>query len=303
MTADRQVRSARTLALLFCSAGAVAIVLGWNATAERASATTQLPYLLSGGAAGIGLLAFGVGLLLIAQLRGERRRVIGVLDMMSPSVVERARASLSTAGASAATDEAGAGDADETAPDAEGDHRGDDRTSLSMRSAKIVALILAVAGFAMIVLGWNGMTNASTTDAQLPYVLSGGFGGVALILFSVGLLVVAQIRTERRKLTDVLAVMAIAVGQTASAGTPAPAGVAPVAAPQAPDDPAGSVVAGASTYHRPDCRLAQGTSGLRRTNVEAAKSSNLTPCRVCDPDGPAAGASTSERMAAEPAAV
>jgi hypothetical protein len=301
VTADRQVRSARILALLFCSAGAVAIVLGWNATAERASSTSQLPYLLSGGAAGIGLLTFGVGLLLIAQLRGERRRVIGVLDLMGPSVVERARASLTTARASTNTDAA--------APDAGDDHRGDDRMSLPMRGAKVVALVLAVAGFAMIVLGWSGMTNATTTDAQLPYVLSGGFGGVALIVFSVGLLMVAQIRTERRKLTDVLAVRAAAVGQTASASTPAPTATparAPAAAPQAPaapEDPAGSVVAGASTYHRPDCRLAQGTSGLRGTSAEAAKSSNLTPCRVCDPDGAADGASTSESAAAEPAAV
>jgi hypothetical protein len=229
VTADRQVRSTRVLALLFCLAGAIAIVLGWNAAAERASVTSQLPYVLSGGAAGIGLLTFGVGLLLVAQLRAERRRVTGVLQLMGAGVVSRARASL--AGAASGEGDGTAPAADEAEGDgkaAPADRPGGERAGLAMRSAKVVALVLAVAGFATIALGWSGMTNASTADQQLPYLLSGGFGGMALIVSAMGLLLVAQIRAERRKLTDVLAVMAVAVGQAASPG-PATAHGAPIA--------------------------------------------------------------------------
>ncbi len=308
MTADRQVRSTRILALLFCAAGAVAILLGWNATASRASATAQLPYLLSGGAAGIGLLTFGVGLLLIAQLRAERRRVTDVLELMGSPLVQRARAPMRPVPVRAASDGGVAiPAANVTDGDGDGHGHGEERTGLPMRSAKIVALVLAVAGFAMIVLGWSGMTNAITADAQLPYMLSGGFGGVALILGSVGLLLVAQIRAERRKLTDVLAVVAVAVAvavaQTTSARTPGPARGVQVPAAGATDG-GRAVVAGASTYHRPDCRLAQGASGLRRTSVEAAKASGLAACPMCDPAGAGGTASTDAPGApAESAAV
>lgn len=272
MTADRQVRSARILALLFCVAGAVAIAVGWNGAASQASADSQLPYLLSGGAAGIGLLTFGVGLLLIAQIRAERQRVSGVLDLMGASVAARARDQLAADRAESAEEDFG----------------------LPVKGARVLALVLAFVGFAMIVLGWNGMAKASSADEQLPYLLSGGFGGMALIVLSVALLLVAQIRTERRKLMDVLEVMAVAVGSTA----PAKADV-----PTEPGNPVapGLLVAGPSTYHRPECRLVQGKSGLDRLSAEAAKSSGLASCRVCDPDGVASNGSASTNGSGEKA--
>jgi hypothetical protein len=268
VTADRQVRSARILALLFCGAGAVAIGVGWNGAAKQASADSQLPYLLSGGAAGIGLLTFGVGLLLIAQIRAERQRVSGVLDLMGASVAARARGQL-------AADRA---------------ESGEEHFGLPVKGVRVLALILAFAGFAMIVMGWNGMAKVASADEQLPYLLSGGFGGMALILFSVALLLIAQIRTERRRLMDVLEVMAVAVGKADPAAAAARTDLlterGSAAAP-------GLLVAGPSTYHRPECRLVQGKSGLDRLTSEAAKSSGLAPCRVCDPDGVASNGSAS----------
>jgi len=86
LNADRQIRSARILALIFCAAGGLAIVAGWNGAARQASPDSQLPYLLSGGAAGIGLLTFGVGLLLVAQIRTERRRLMDLLEVMAVAV-------------------------------------------------------------------------------------------------------------------------------------------------------------------------------------------------------------------------
>ena len=261
MTADRQVRSARILALVFCVAGGVAIVVGWNGAARQASAESQLPYLLSGGAAGIALLTFGVGLLLIAQIRAERQRVSRVLDLMEETLVERSKASLAQAAA----------ERGETAEESFG---------VPVKGARILALIFAIAGFAMIVLGWAGMAAVDSADQQLPYLLSGGFGGMALILLSVTLLLVAQIRTERRKLMNVLEIMAVAVGNTA--GAEPTETLAVVDTPAAPESD--TVVAGPSTYHRPDCRLVQGKSGLDRMSIGAAKRSDLSPCRVCDPD-------------------
>jgi TRAP-type C4-dicarboxylate transport system permease small subunit len=262
VTADRQVRSARILGLLFCIAGGAAIAVGWNGAARQASADSQLPYLLSGGAAGIALLTFGVGLLLIAQIRAERQRVSRVLDLMGGTLAARAEQQVEDAAAERGEQE-------------------EEHFALPVKGARILALVFAFAGFAMIVLGWNGMSKVASADQQLPYLLSGGFGGMALILFSVALLLIAQIRTERRKLMNVLEVMAVAVGRTA--GDPEKTDVlSQLGSPAAP--PPNTVVTGPSTYHRPDCRLVQGGEALDRMPIEAATRSDLSPCRVCDPD-------------------
>ena len=86
MKPDRQIRYARYLGILFCVGGFVAIGLGWNGAARTANPDSQLPYLLSGGAAGIGLIVFGVGLMLVAQIRSERRRLQEVMDLMGPAM-------------------------------------------------------------------------------------------------------------------------------------------------------------------------------------------------------------------------
>jgi len=66
---DRQVRFGRILGLFFCVAGFITIGFGWNGMAKVACPDCQLPYLLSGGAAGLGLIVVGGVLLVVAQLQ------------------------------------------------------------------------------------------------------------------------------------------------------------------------------------------------------------------------------------------
>lgn len=70
-----QVSRLRTLGLIFCLLGGALITFGWMGTARVACVDCQMPYLLSGGAAGLGLIVIGVGLLVIAQLRAEGDRL------------------------------------------------------------------------------------------------------------------------------------------------------------------------------------------------------------------------------------
>jgi hypothetical protein len=72
---DRQVRYGRILGLFFCLAGFVTIGFGWNGMAKVACPDCQLPYLLSGGATGLGLILVGSTLLLLAQIREERMKL------------------------------------------------------------------------------------------------------------------------------------------------------------------------------------------------------------------------------------
>jgi hypothetical protein len=150
------------------------------------------------------------------------------------------------------------------------DRRGFDR---QVRYGRILGLVFCVAGFVTIGFGWNGMAKLACPDCQLPYLLSGGAAGGAMVVLGVGLLVMAQLRSERMKLTDELqrvgSVISRAIAASPAAGTASSNG---------------RVVAGKSTYHRPDCRLVEGKSDLDFVTIEAARASGLSACRVCNPE-------------------
>ena len=71
----RQTRWMRVLGLVIATGGGVAIGFGWAGAASKGCVDCQIPYLLSGGAAGLALIVFGVSLLLLAQIRTESRRL------------------------------------------------------------------------------------------------------------------------------------------------------------------------------------------------------------------------------------
>ncbi|MGH2652443.1 MAG: hypothetical protein ACRDHK_14665, partial [Actinomycetota bacterium] len=83
---DRQVRYARLLGLVFVAVGFVAIGLAWNGSARVACVDCQFPYLLSGGATGLGLILFGSALLVMSQLRSERLKLGAQLEELGHSL-------------------------------------------------------------------------------------------------------------------------------------------------------------------------------------------------------------------------
>jgi hypothetical protein len=66
--------------MAFVAAGFAGIGVGWNEMARVTCVDCQLPYLLSSGAGGLGAIVLGVGLLVIAQIRAERMRLIRRLE-------------------------------------------------------------------------------------------------------------------------------------------------------------------------------------------------------------------------------
>ena len=147
------------------------------------------------------------------------------------------------------------------------DRKGYDR---QVRYARILGLFFCVAGFVAIAFGWNGSAKSAFVDVQFPFLISGGLGGLALVLLGVGLLVMAQFRDERIHLAEQLQLVGAVISKAAAPGGPAAGG---------------EVVAGKSTYHRPDCRLVEGKTDLDRVSVEVARLQGLSPCRVCNPPG------------------
>lgn len=137
---------------------------------------------------------------------------------------------------------------------------------------------VSVLGFIVIFLGWNGAASFNDLRQQFPYLVSGGIAGLGLVTIGAALLIVENSRKERVELTLALADLTRAVEALGSTTT-----VAAGAGPLTPSIATGQVVAGASSYHRPECRLAQGQADAVAMDPAEAAEQGLTPCRVCKP--------------------
>src|SRR3954462_14279920 len=108
---------------------------------------------------------------------------------------------------------------------------------------RLAGYIITLVGFLVIGLGYNGIAGSLLdVRAQLPYLLSGGFLGLAVVVFGVGLIINASAREDRSRLESVL-LQLLEVQQAGGVATSVPA------------DANGLFAAGAASYHRPDCRL------------------------------------------------
>ena len=136
---------------------------------------------------------------------------------------------------------------------------------------RALGYLIAVLGFVVIGLGYNGIAGSLLdTRAQLPYLISGGFLGLAVVIFGVGLIVNSSAREDRSRLEGVM--LQLLEAQQAGSGTRVPA------------DANGLFAAGAASYHRPDCRLVDGREEVTYVTAGEAASRSLSPCRVCKPE-------------------
>lgn len=138
-----------------------------------------------------------------------------------------------------------------------------------------LGILLCLGGFVALFLGWNGAASYDDVPAQFPYLISGGIVGLGLIVIGAAMIVVDTNRQGRDELQATLAELRAAL----EGMTPSPAATAASGAIAGP----GTVVAGASSYHRPDCHLVDGKPETRILSVGEAEDDGLTPCRICKP--------------------
>lgn len=136
-----------------------------------------------------------------------------------------------------------------------------------------LGLLFCLAGVVLIWSGWNGAASYDRIEAQFPYLISGGLAGLALVVIGVGLLVIQSARADRVQLEANLNELRRILDRMTGAGTGN--GI------RGGDDGGSLVVAGPSAYHRPDCRLVAGRTGLKTMGEEAARAAGLAPCRTC----------------------
>jgi hypothetical protein len=144
-----------------------------------------------------------------------------------------------------------------------------------------LGLACAAIGLLAIGLAWNGAAGIDFVSGQVPYLLSGGAFGLALVMIGLSLVVIQNSRRDRALIEAQLSDLNNAINRLANAVGAGMGGGGNGSAVAALGP--GMVVVGASSYHRPDCRLAQGKD-LAIMPIEAAQAESLSPCRICNPD-------------------
>ncbi|HEV3354704.1 MAG TPA: hypothetical protein VG076_17375 [Acidimicrobiales bacterium] len=150
----------------------------------------------------------------------------------------------------------------------------------------VVGGTLMPLGVLLVVLGWLGASRTVLVFEQIPYMLSGGLLGVALV-FAGGFLYFTywqtlQVRESRARERDLRAEHEALVASLArieallsrDLADSAAAAVSPIGA-QLLATPKGSMV------HRPDCAIVAGRDDVRHV---APGTSGIKPCRICQPE-------------------
>ncbi len=144
----------------------------------------------------------------------------------------------------------------------------------------LVGGVLMPLGFLVVTLGWIGASGTPLLFEQIPYLISGGLLGLALV-FAGGFvyfaywqtLLVRESRTAREDLQASLSRLEVMLSASLSNGA--------ATAPVAPNGQAGLVAtATGSMVHRADCAVVVGRKNLRPASADEP---GLTPCGLCQP--------------------
>lgn len=144
-----------------------------------------------------------------------------------------------------------------------------------------------VGGLIFIVLGWFGASRTPYVFEQVPYMISGGLFGLALAVIG-GLSYFAYWMTRQVQATNAqadetraaLARIEDLMAAGAGAGRNGARAIG-IAEPEARGDGKTYVTTAKGTmFHRPDCVVVAGKSGLKSVG-DSEK--GLTPCKICDP--------------------
>ena len=133
----------------------------------------------------------------------------------------------------------------------------------------LLSLVFVGLGLVLIGLGYNGAACHLDLRAQFPYLLSGGFVGLALVVFGTGLMVNQSAREDRQRMESVL--LQLLEAQQAQGSSRVPA------------DVEGLYAAGTASFHKPGCRLVDGREEVSYVTASEAAARELKACRVCQP--------------------
>jgi hypothetical protein len=155
----------------------------------------------------------------------------------------------------------------------------------------VIGGIIAPIGIVLVILGWFGAARTPYVFEQIPYLISGGLVGVALVFLGAFLYFahwMTQVVKEQRAQSVAVVEAITRLQDELSRVAVAPAGPAPSAVTgAAPGTTVGTAqlvaTAHGSMAHRPDCVVVATKPGLRAVTADEG----LDACKLCDPYGDA----------------
>ena len=155
---------------------------------------------------------------------------------------------------------------------------------------------LVALGALAILLGYLGVSRESLVAKQLPYLISGGIFGIALVALGAYYLMTEDLRHDSGRL-DRLERMVVELHAMLLARSDAPSAEEVQHAVDLLDGRSTSngstpdksqpvqlvALPDSQRYHRSDCRMVYGKSGLEEVSATTIRRRNLQPCSMCDP--------------------
>ncbi|GAC1516972.1 MAG: hypothetical protein NVS1B12_00320 [Acidimicrobiales bacterium] len=151
----------------------------------------------------------------------------------------------------------------------------------------VVGWVLVGAGALVILLGYLGVANEALVAKQLPYLISGGIGGVALVAIGTYFLGTEEIRRDSGRLDRLEQMVGElhAILLTNREREAVPGDTEPTTNGAASGHAAAGykVLGGSDRYHRPGCAAVEGKAGVTDATAAVVRRRSLQPCPLCEP--------------------
>jgi hypothetical protein len=149
------------------------------------------------------------------------------------------------------------------------------RTDRLDRALLIAGCVLVPLGVALVLLGWLGTSRTPLVFEQIPYLVSGGLLGLALVVAGgfayFGYWQSVRVREARDQHEQLLAELRRITGPPSASTVNAPDGLV--------------MTENGTMVHRPDCPVVRDRTGLRVVTDDAG----LEPCGICTPQATLSG--------------
>ena len=149
------------------------------------------------------------------------------------------------------------------------------RAFLAENVRLVLAVVLLVIGVILVLLGWYGAAHTNILTEQIPYLISGGLLGMALIIVAGVIGSSASLSRENREMHRDLAGAIGSTPATPLRSVPSPR--------SAPADGRAYIVPGGHSYHLAGCPIIEGKNGSDMS-IDEATSAGYTTCKLCGPD-------------------
>jgi hypothetical protein len=146
-------------------------------------------------------------------------------------------------------------------------------------------------GLIFVLVGYLGISREALVAKQLPYLISGGIGGIALVGFGAMLVGTEDLKRTQERIDHL-------------EGLVEDLHAALLSRPDAPTIPSSNgeangrteraapttflALPGGQSYHRADCSMIQGKDEARPVTPAIVRRQRLKPCRLCEPGVPSA---------------